>query len=241
MPPAKKYPPEGGWPSEKKYSPPRDSLDIKLEGGVTSPGKPADGAHITIDLEAGSSTEVREEHTDLQPPAATRSCKQLAVMTLLPPDKHAATRPGKPAATRSGKPADGAQIAIELGAESSRAVKEEHTVPQPSAATPKRKASASPTPPDAHVWLPVGGAVPERNHARNVVNADLQSNGGWHSVVSGTGRSKLSKFISVDDTGTKELSSISRIFMTHPSTMNQDDKHGACSYILVALIFPFGT
>ena len=154
MPRAKKYPPEGGWPSDN--CPPRDSLGIKLELGVTArSGKPADGAHITIDLATGSSTEVEEDNTEPRPPAETR----------------------------------------------------------------KRKAPAVLTPPDEHVWLPVGGAVPEREHARNVVNADLQSNGGWHCVVSGTGRSKLWKFISVDDvTGTKELSSVSSIFMTHSPT-----------------------
>ena len=207
MPHAKKYPPEGGWPSEKKDTPKGDSLGIKLEVGVTRSGKEPADAHITIDLEAGSSTEVKEEHTEPQPPAATRKRKALAVMTL--PDKHAATR--------SGKPADGAQIAIELGAESSRALKEEHTEPQPPAE--KREAPVAPTPPDEHVWLPVGGPVPDREHAKNVANADLQSNGGWHSVVSGTGRSKLWKFISVDGrTGTKELSSISSIFMTHSPT-----------------------
>lgn len=158
MPPAKKYPPAGGWPSDNcvPSPPPRESLDIKLEVGVTArSGKPADGAHITIDLAAGSSTEVKEEHTEPRPPAATR----------------------------------------------------------------KRKAPVALTPPDEHVWLPVGGPVPDREHAKNVVNADLQSNGGWHCVVSGTGRSKLGKFISVDGrTGTKELSSISSIFMTHSPT-----------------------
>ena len=83
MPPAKKYPPEGGWPSDNCV-PPRDSLGIKLEVGVTArSGKPADGAHITIDLAAGSSTEVKEEHTEPQSPAATRKRKALAVGVLV--------------------------------------------------------------------------------------------------------------------------------------------------------------
>ena len=89
MPPAKKYPPAGGWPSDNcvPSPPPRESLDIKLEVGVTArSGKPADGAHITIDLAAGSSTEVKEEHTEPRPPAATR--KRKAPVALTPPDEH---------------------------------------------------------------------------------------------------------------------------------------------------------